>query len=312
MIGIKTISKASVLLVSALIAGLTVSGHAFAFSPTMGESMDNLVQNSSDIPELLSAFSYMCGIVLAFLAIVKLKDHVINPNQTPMSDSIKRFLAGGAFFALPTVAEAAQNAFGQYFGGGLWGDFNATPTGAVGGLDDIMVNMMTDIWPSVNVLISVFCYLAGLILVIIGISRLLKTSQEGARGPAGFGTMMTFLVGGILLSFDAMLGAFSESFFNNNGNLQTFAVLQFSDNTTDMTHVNNVIAACLAFMIIVGLISFVRGWFIIRDVAEGNHQASLMAGMTHIFGGALAVNLGPVLNAVQLTFGLQQYGIIFS
>lgn len=312
MIGIKTISKTSVFLVSALIAGVAFSGHALAFAPSMGETMDNVIENSSDLPELLSAFSYMCGLVCAFLAIVKLKDHVLNPNQAPISDAVKRFLAGGGFMALPTVVEAAQNAFGDYMGGWLSGDFNSAPTGGVGGLDDIMINMMSDIWPAINDLISAFCYLAGLILVVIGISRLLKTSQEGARGPAGFGTVMTFLVGGILLSFDAILGAFSESMFGLGGNLQTFGVLDFSDPTMDMTHVNNVIAACLAFMIIVGLISFVRGWFIIRDVAEGNHQASLMAGMTHIFGGALAVNLGPVLNAVQTTFGLQGYGITFS
>ena len=63
---------------------------------------------------------------------------------------------------------------------------------------------------------------------------------------------------------------------------------------------------------ILGWISFIRGWFILRDVAEGNQQASMMAAMTHIFGGALAVNLGPVLNAVQETFGLTAVGIEFT
>ena len=312
MIGIKikAILKTPVFFLSALILSAVSAGHALAFNPSMGETMENVIASSTDVPEFLSALSYMFGICLAFLATVKLKDHVLNPNQTPISDALKRYLAGGGFLALPMVAAAAQNLFGDFFG--LSAAFNVGGTGGVDGLDMIMVNMVEDIWPAINDLVSAFCYLAGLIFIVIGISRLLKTSQEGARGPAGFGTMMTFLIGGVLLSFDAILGAFSESFFGNGGNLQTFGDLAFSDPSIDMQHVNNVIAACLAFLIIVGLISFVRGWFIIRDVAEGNHQASLMAGMTHIFGGALAVNLGPVLNAVQTTFGLTGYGITFS
>ncbi len=74
----------------------------------------------------------------------------------------------------------------------------------------------------------------------------------------------------------------------------------------------NVIAAVLKFMIIIGLISFVRGIFIMRDVAEGSQQASVMAGMTHIIGGALAVNLGPLMNAIQSTLGITAFGVTFS
>ena len=71
-------------------------------------------------------------------------------------------------------------------------------------------------------------------------------------------------------------------------------------------------SAILKFLAIVGFVSFVRGIFIVRDVAEGNNQASIMAGMTHIIGGALAVNLGPLLTAVQTTLGITQYGITFA
>ena len=80
----------------------------------------------------------------------------------------------------------------------------------------------------------------------------------------------------------------------------------------EQQHVHTTIAAIIKFMIVVGLVSFVRGLFIIRDVSEGSQQASLMAGITHIVGGALAVNLGPLINAVQATLGIGAYGITFS
>jgi len=68
----------------------------------------------------------------------------------------------------------------------------------------------------------------------------------------------------------------------------------------------------LEFMIMVGLISFVRGIFIIREASEGGQQASIMAGVTHMVGGALAVNLGSLINAVEATLGITNYGIQFS
>ena len=80
----------------------------------------------------------------------------------------------------------------------------------------------------------------------------------------------------------------------------------------EILHATTVISAVIKFMIIIGLVSFVRGIFIVRDVAEGNQQASLMAGVTHMVGGALAVNMGPLINAVQQTLGIAEYGVNFT
>lgn len=76
---------------------------------TMGSVMCNVVNSSYSLPFVIAGFAYMFGLVLAFWGILKLKEHVINPNQTPLSDAMKRFIAGGAFFALPIVTEAAYN-----------------------------------------------------------------------------------------------------------------------------------------------------------------------------------------------------------
>jgi hypothetical protein len=77
-------------------------------------------------------------------------------------------------------------------------------------------------------------------------------------------------------------------------------------------HVQAVITAVIAFVFIIGWVSFIRGFFIIRNVAEGTGQASMMAGLTHVFGGAIAVNLGPMMNAVQATLGLDGFGVTFN
>lgn len=294
------------------------NGWGFSFGSWGGCSMSgiggvmcNVVKASSTLPGLLSAICYLAGLLLGVLAILKLKDHVLNPNQTPISEGLKRFLVGGMLFALPIIINAVYNSLATGITGPNQTAFN-TPGVSGGGLDFMITALMTDIWGPVSFLIAGFAYLAGLVLIVIGISRLLKSAQEGPRGPAGVGTIMTFLVGGALLSVDAMMGAFTNSLFAT-GTIRNFGTLSYAAGLgASADHVHSVISAVLAFMIVIGWISFVRGWFIIREVAEGNQQASLMAGMTHVFGGALAVNLGPALNAIQTTFGITGVGIVFS
>jgi hypothetical protein len=296
----------------AVLAGMLSATPAFALGNTLGSVMNNTVISTEYVPGLFSGLSYLFGIVLGAWGIAKLYEHVQNPNQTPIWDSLKRFIAGGAFFALPTVMEAAITTLN---GNALT---NNTITGFTGqtsgtGLDAMVVKLMADIWvPAQNVLVA-FCYLAGTILIMVGISRLLKSAQEGPRGPGGMGTIMTFIAAGALFSLDSMVGHWTSSMFGTTVT-QTAANLTYTGGMTaaEVNHVHAVISGIIAFMAVLGWISFIRGWFIIRDVAEGSQQASLMAGLTHLFGGALAINLGPVLNAAQTTLGLTAYGVNFT
>ncbi|MGB4107536.1 MAG: hypothetical protein WBK55_07045 [Alphaproteobacteria bacterium] len=66
----------------------------------------NVATSIEDLPGLLAALSYLFGILLAVLGIMKVKDHVENPSQTPLKDGAIRLLAGGALFAIPIVSEA--------------------------------------------------------------------------------------------------------------------------------------------------------------------------------------------------------------
>jgi hypothetical protein len=302
----------------ALLTGLSHAALAMGPPPTMG-TMGDVIENTgrsfTDVPYLLTGLAYLAGITLAFMAIFKLKEHVLNPSQTPLSEALKRFLAGGCCFALPIVLESAVNTITGADPDSLANalGFNAYDSGTTG-LDTMFIDLLSDIWTPMMDIFSAFAYLAGIILILIGISRLLKSAQEGPRGPAGLGTIFTFLVGGVLLSFDSVMAAFGNSMLPwADGDLHTFGIIDFATSMTgpEQDHINSVIAAVLAFMMIVGWVSFFRGFFIIRQVAEGNHQASLMAGMTHVFGGALAVNLGAVLDIVQYTFGLTDLGISF-
>ncbi len=294
-----------------LLAGILMPTQAFA-AATLGGVIENTMESADLVPGLFTGAAYLFGLVLGVLGIAKLYEHVQNPNQVPIWDSLKRFLAGGAFFALPIVLEAAYETVAAGIDAAEETGFNA-PGVSAGGLDAMVARLMEDIYDPMGYLLGGFVYLAGIVFILIGIIRQLKTMQDGVKGPGGIGTIMTFLVGGALLSLGPMMGAWTESMFGTN-QIATNGVLQYTQGMTaeEVNHVHTVISAVIAFMMVVGWVSFIRGFFIIRAVSEGDSQASLMAGLTHIFGGALAVNLGPVLNAIQETLDISDYGLVFT
>ena len=116
-------------------ATLLASTDAFAAGQTLGQVIDNTFLSFSDTPGLITGFAYLCGLVLGFMGIMKLKDHVEAPNQVPIWDPIKRFLAGGSFFVLPYVYNAVRNTIDDGTGTTLAGsDFNTSGVSA-GGLN---------------------------------------------------------------------------------------------------------------------------------------------------------------------------------
>jgi len=291
--------------------------------PGMGELLCNFLGHASALPAFLSAVGYLIGLVLGLWGILKLRDHVLNPSQTGLWEGVSRLLAGGAFFSLPILVEVGRNTLTGGSAGGLTAflgltnsvtSYNSTGCSGTGSLDNMLVCFMGDIMGPLHIVTNFFAYVAGIIFIMIGISRLIKSAQDGARGPGGIGTVMTFVAGGALISYNEIVRAFSTSLVGP-GATKTFAKISYAKGamtTAEAEAAHSTISAILQFVIIVGLISFVRGIFIVRNVAEGNQQASIMAGITHLVGGALAVNLGPLLNAVQTTLGLGAFGIQFS
>ncbi len=284
---------------------------------TLGQNICNITMlHAGVIPAFLAATGYMIGLVLAVWGVLKIKAHVLNPQQVGIQEGIMRLLAAGAFFALPAMVQVIKAtmtsgaldvmAFAPRTG------FSGTPMPCTG-LDGIVYCMMNDVFSPIHIVLNFFAFCAGTILIMIGISRLIKSAQDGARGPAGLGTFMTFIAGGALISYNELVRAASATFFTMPVTF-TNGVLEYTTGMTaaEVNHAHTVISAIIKFMIVVGLISFVRGIFIVREVAEGNQQASMMAGVTHMVGGALAVNLGPLINAVENTLGIVGFGINFT
>ena len=299
----------------------------FFSSGGVGETICIAMYSVSGLPYFLTLISYMLGLVIGLWAILKIRDHVINPSQTALSEGVSRLIVSGLFFGLPVVSMAlaysvtpiASGASTLIAGSNTGFENGGLPllcgtlATAPYSLDQAMACFMAEMLGPIHVFLNFFGYIAGLIFIMIGISRLMKSSQDGARGPGGLGTVGTFTTGAVLISAPTLIHSMSTSLFGTTITA-TKAKLTYTTgmSITEKAAAYNVINSVLQFMIIIGLISFVRGIFIMRDVTEGNQQASAMSGITHIVGGALAVNLGPVLNAIQTTLGINAFGVTFS
>ena len=58
----------------------------------------------------------------------------------------------------------------------------------------------------------------------------------------------------------------------------------------------------LLFVKLVGHIAFFRGFLLLKGVAEGNQQATIGRALTHIFGGAAAINIDTTVEMLVNTF----------
>ncbi len=297
-----------------------------------------ILLHTGAFPAFLTAIAYLFGLVLGVWGILKIRDHVLNPQQVDIFQGVSRLLAGGAFFALPVIVEVFRNTVSNAAlsanaavpvggfndgGGGFLGGLISSLTGGNGacpdvvandiGVDGMLVCFVNDIFGPIHVVLNFFAFVAGMIFLMIGISRLIKSAQDGAKGPGGLGTMMTFIMGGALISYNEIMRAASTTFAGSPVT-RTYATLQYHEGLGEgeLAAANAIISAIIKFMIIVGLISFVRGLFIVRNVAEGAQQASMMAAVSHIVAGALAVNLGALISAIQSTLGIGKYGILFT
>jgi len=103
---------------AAATAGMLIgsAGEAQA-ATTFGKIAENITLSTASIPGLLTGLSYLFGILLGVLGVMKIKDHVENPTQTALKDGAIRLAAGGALFALPILFDAMFNTVDGGVGG---------------------------------------------------------------------------------------------------------------------------------------------------------------------------------------------------
>ncbi len=109
----KSLALGSLKFQTAFVVGLvSASSHANAAGNDWSSIARNITGSVEELPGLITGVSYMIGLLMGVMGVMKIKDHVENPTQTPMKDGAIRLAAGGALFGLPIVFESMLNTIG--------------------------------------------------------------------------------------------------------------------------------------------------------------------------------------------------------
>ncbi len=91
-----------------LTTSLIMASEAKAQTQEINKIAQNIQENIAEVPALLTSMSYLFGILLSVLGVMKIKDHVENPSQTALKDGAIRLAAGGALFATPIIFDSVE------------------------------------------------------------------------------------------------------------------------------------------------------------------------------------------------------------
>lgn len=96
-------------LAAAVTTGLMLAGTDAHAANNMSQVTKNIVNSTSNLPNLISIVAYVAGLAMAVFGIMKIKEHVDNPGQVKLKDGIIRLGVGGALLALPFVLTIMTN-----------------------------------------------------------------------------------------------------------------------------------------------------------------------------------------------------------
>lgn len=111
----KTINKATSYASASLVVGLMSASEANAAAAntaSFSTISQTITSQIGGLPGFITALSYIMGTLFAVLGILKIKDHVENPSNTPLKDGAIRLAVGGGLFTVPLITAAMQNLVG--------------------------------------------------------------------------------------------------------------------------------------------------------------------------------------------------------
>lgn len=281
------------------------SSPVFAQAATISDVLTNAYGNLKNIPIGVSSFAYIVGLFVGASGIYDFRKHVDNPNSTPLRTPIVKLIAAGLFLSLPYLSEAVvSTVFGKSSGGTDLTTASGYATGTVDdAVDGMIYRFITNIHGPMITLLTAFSYIAATFFLVNGISKIVKVGQEGPRAASAINIVTTFVVAGVLFAVGDMSSVFTSSLFGDS-TIKTYAVI--SQNVVagdDNARIAAIISSLVAFIGLVGFIAFIRGWLVLKKVAEGGN-ASLTQAIVFLVAGTLALNIGSVVNIVENTIGL--------
>ena len=278
---------------------------SMAQATSLGGVMCNLFYNAKPFGNLFQWVAYVVGAACAMRGVHHFRVYADDPRGKPLLVPIMFMLGAAGLLALPNVIGAVVTSL--YTTPGAGGAMTCSPGATSGGstFDVMLTSLVTNIKEPMRMFISLVAILSGLFMMIRG---LIKASHYGIdpKTHSVNSILSNMIFGALLLTIGDNLDMIMGSVFGTS-NVSSDSVINWSFATQlaggASTQFKNAVIAALTFVQIIGAIAFVRGWMIMKKVAEGGGNATLAQGMTHILGGVAAINIYQFVKILDNTLG---------
>ena len=292
--------------------GLTVTGGDFSggggSSASLGSIMCNAFYNVKGVPQLISCFAYIFGAVLLVSASKSLIGTGDNPTQHPLHKAVWKFIAATGLISLPqAIGWLADTLYGSGGSGdGSWRTcmWGGNSSGSGSGLDQMMINFVSDIAEPMTLILSAACYIIGVSMIVVGFTR---AGKFGSDAKSTTVPIVAHLAIGGALMVAAQTVDMSQNTLFGGSDIQKFSGMAWGNTGIDSAasaKMDAVMKAVLTYVQVIGLLAFVRGGVVLKNSITGEAQATRTAALTHIIAGSLAMNINATIKAVSNTFGL--------
>lgn len=154
-------------------------------------------------------------------------------------------------------------------------------------------------------LVIVTAWLSGIAIGSLGLIRLKEYAESGGRVKLSTPIMLTF-VGACLI---AMPGTIDTATQTLSLGASTGSILSEGSTSSGMPGLSAGMAGVLLFVKLIGHIAFFRGFLILKRMGEGDQQAGLGRALTHILGGAAAINIQAAATVLANSVGMTNFGL---
>ncbi|MER2519074.1 MAG: hypothetical protein ABTQ34_00085 [Bdellovibrionales bacterium] len=277
----------------------------FARAQTLGEVMCNAAENVSPLANLCNGLAYILGALAIGRGLFFLVKRVDSP-QTALNVGIMHIVGGACLMALPAAIGAVVNSmFATGGGGGL-----SVCTGVIaetGGdeitLDQMMMNLVDNIRDPMTFMLSCIAIVMGVFIFVRG---LIKATQYGVdpRNNSGPKIVASLVFGALFFVIGQSLGLIQDTLFGNPqiADNSVISWTTFDSLDDDSGRFKEAVIAALTFFQLIGMIAFIRGLLLLKTHIETG-QGSMAQGITHMLGGACAINIYLFLKVMDNTFG---------
>ncbi len=78
---------------------------SYAGAADINKIGENIILSITGWPNFIAALSYLCGLALGVLGVLKIRTHVEKPDNVPLAQGLIRLFLGGAFLSMPMFYE---------------------------------------------------------------------------------------------------------------------------------------------------------------------------------------------------------------